>query len=262
MIKMVVTDLDETLLKTDKTVSQYTIDMIKQVSNQGIKFIFATARGSSASNLISHDLFDGYVLMNGAKAYVENRLVYDKTIPAHIFIPFLQTLSNHGLRVAAEINGIHYANFNVNEKWTYINNFVVTDYRDVAGGADKLYALIESPHQVDLINSIVPRGLYLNVSRDGMAMVMDEKATKINAILRIADEFNISKDEILAFGDDINDKAMLSNCGMSVAMGNALEDIKAITDYICDTNDNDGVAKWLEDHILSRNSNTLSFEQD
>lgn len=250
MIKMIVTDLDETLLKTDKTVSQYTIDIIKKVRNQGIRFIFATARGSSTKNLISYELFDGYVLMNGAKAYINNRLVYDKTIPANIFIPLLQNLSNNNLKVAAEINGVHYANFNVKEKWSYIDNFVITDYRGVAGGADKLYAIIESPHQVDLINSILPGGLYLNVSRDGLAMVMNEEATKINGILKIADEFNISKDEIIAFGDDINDKGMLLNCGLSVAMGNAIENIKGITDYICDVNDKDGVARWVEKNIL------------
>ena len=249
MIKMIVTDLDETLLKTDKTISQYTIDIIKKVSNQGIKFIFATARGSSTKNLIPYDLFDGYVLMNGAKAYIDNRLIYGKTIPANIFIPFLQNLSNNGLKVAAEVNGVHYANFNVKEKWEYIDNFIITDYRDVEDGADKLYAIIENPPQVDFINSILPNELYLNLSRDNLAMIMHKEAKKVNGILEIAKEFSISKDNIIAFGDDINDKEMLLNCGFSVAMGNAIEDIKAIADCICDINDNDGVAKWLEGNI-------------
>lgn len=246
---MIVTDLDETLLKTDKTISQYTIDIIKKVSNQGIKFIFATARGSSTKNLIPYDLFDGYVLMNGAKAYIDNRLIYGKTIPANIFIPFLQNLSNNGLKVAAEVNGVHYANFNVKEKWEYIDNFIITDYRDVEDGADKLYAIIENPPQVDFINSILPNELYLNLSRDNLAMIMHKEAKKVNGILEIAKEFSISKDNIIAFGDDINDKEMLLNCGFSVAMGNAIEDIKAIADCICDINDNDGVAKWLEGNI-------------
>ncbi|MCR1900243.1 HAD family hydrolase [Irregularibacter muris] len=250
MIKMIVTDLDETLLKTDKTISQYTIDIIKKVRNQGIKFIFATARGSSTRNLIPYELFDGYVLMNGAKAYIDNRLIYDKTIPANIFIPFLQNLSDNGLKVAAEINDMHYANFNVKEKWNYIDNFIITDYRGVAGSADKLYGIIESPYQIDLINSILPDELYLNFSRDSLAMIMHKEGKKINGVLEIARKFNISKNYIIAFGDDINDREMLLNCGVSVAMGNSIEDIKDITDYICDINDNDGVAKWLEENIL------------
>jgi hydroxymethylpyrimidine pyrophosphatase-like HAD family hydrolase len=142
MTKMVVTDLDETLLRTDKSISKYTIDVINRVRNQGIKIIFATGRGDSTKSLISYELFDGYVLMNGAKAYVNNRLIYDRMILADIFIPFLQELSNKNLRVAAEIEGIHYANFNVKEKWSYIDNFIVTDYLNISGSADKLYCMI------------------------------------------------------------------------------------------------------------------------
>lgn len=114
----------------------------------------------------------------------------------------------------------------------YIDNFVITDYMDISDGADKLYAIIENPNQVDIITSILPEELYLNLSRDNLAMIMHKEATKINGVLGIAKEFNISKDEILAFGDDINDKEMLLNCGLGVAMGNGIEDIKNLTDYI------------------------------
>mgnify|MGYP000865078916 CR=1 FL=1 len=250
MIKMVVTDLDETFLRTGKSISKYTIDIIKEVRNHGIKVIFATARGDSTKSLIPYELFDGYVLMNGAKAYVDNRLIYDKRISADIFIPFLQVLSNKNLKVAAEIDGTHYANFNVKEKWDFIDNFIITDYLNVTGNADKLYVPIEDLNQIDIITSILPKELYLNVSRDNLAMMMHKEATKTNGVLEIANEFNISKSEIIAFGDDINDKEMLLNTGFSVAMSNSIDEIKMIADYICDTNNNDGVAKWLDENIL------------
>lgn len=253
MIKMVVTDLDETLLRSDKSISKYTFDIIEKVRDTGIKVIFATARGGSTKTLIPYEIFDGYVLFNGAKAYVSNRLIYDREIPADVYIPFLKNLSNSNLKVAAEINGTHYANFNVKNKWNYIDNSVITDYMDVSGGADKLYAIIENPKQVDIVISNLPKELYLNISRDGLAMIMHKEATKSNGILEIADEFNISRDEIIAFGDDINDKEMFLNCGLSIAMDNAIDEIKVIADYICDTNNNDGVAKWLDKSILGIN---------
>jgi Cof subfamily protein (haloacid dehalogenase superfamily) len=246
MIKMVVTDLDETLLRTKKSISQYTIDVINRVRNQGIKIIFATARGNSAKSLVPYELFDGYVFLNGAKAYVNNRLIYDRTILSDIFLPFLQELSNKNLKVAAEIEGVHYANFNVKEQWSYIDNFVITDYVNVQGSADKLYVIIEDLNQIDMITSLLPKELYLNVSRDNLAMIMHREATKCNGVLEVAKQFNISKREIVAFGDDINDKEMLLSFGLGVAMGNSIDEIKMIADYICDTNDNDGVAKWLE----------------
>lgn len=250
MIRMIVTDLDETLLRTDKSISKYTIDTIKKVRKHGIKVIFATARGASTKSLIPYELFDGYVLMNGAKAYIGDKLIYNKTILSDIFTPFLQCLSSNKLKVATEVNGLHYSNFNVKEKWHYIDNFVITDFVDVPDGADKLYALIEHPAQLEIITSILPEELYLNLSRDNLAMIMHKEAKKINGVLEIANEYNISKDQIIAFGDDINDKEMLLNCGLSVAMGNAIEDIKKITDYICDINDNDGVAKWIDNELL------------
>lgn len=252
MIKMVVTDLDETLLRTDKSISKYTIDVIRKVRRYGIKVIFATARGDSTKSMVPYELFDGYVLMNGAKAYVDDRLVYERRIAAEIFIPFLKDLSNKNLKVAAEIDGTHYANFNVKEKWDYIDNFIITDYLNVTGSADKLYVIIENPNEIDIITSILPKELYLNVSRDNLAMIMHKEATKTNGVLKVANEFNISKDEVIAFGDDINDKEMLSNVGLSVAMSNSIDEIKIIADYICDTNDNDGVAKWLDDNIFKR----------
>lgn len=250
MIKMVVTDLDDTLLRTDKSVSRYTVEILNRVRQEGKKVIFATARGGSAKTLVSYDWFDGYVLLNGAKAYAGNRLIYERTIPAELFVPFLRELSNRHLRVAAEIGGVHYANFNVKAQWSYINRFVVTDYSDVTGGADKLYAIIEEPSQLGLITQILPGELYLHLSRDNLAMIMHKEATKIKGVLAIAKEFGIAKSEILAFGDDINDQEMLENVGLGVAMGNAIAGLKMIADELCDTNDNDGVAKWLAENIL------------
>jgi len=246
---MVITDLDETLLRNDKTISPYTIDVIHRVRNQGIKVIFATARGNSARALVPYDLFDGYVLLNGAKTYVNHRLIYDRTISSDVFTPFLQALSNKNLKAAAEIEGVHYANFNVKQQWSYIDNFVITDYVNIQGCADKLYVIIEDRCQIDLIASILPPELYLHVSRDNLAMIMHRKATKCNGILEIAKHFKISKWEIVAFGDDINDKEMLQSVGFGVAMGNSIDEIKMIADAVCDTNDNDGVAKWLEENV-------------
>ena len=250
MIKMVVTDLDETLLRTDKSISKYTARIINKVRYQGIKVIFATARGGSTKSLIPYELFDGYVLTNGAKAYVNNRLIYDKTISADIFLPFLRGLSDKDMRVAAEIDEVHYANFSVKEKWGYIDNFVITEYSNIAGSADKLYALIENQNQIDIITSILPKELYLNLSRDNLAMIMHREATKFNGILKVARELNISESEVVTFGDDINDKEMLLNFGLGIAMGNSIDQIKMVADYICDTNNNDGVAKWLDENII------------
>ncbi len=62
--------------------------------------------------------------------------------------------------------------------------------------------------------------------------------------------YDIGIDSVVAFGDDINDQEMVKNSGIGVAVANAIDEVKAVADYICDSNDNDGVAKWLEKNVL------------
>ena len=81
-------------------------------------------------------------------------------------------------------------------------------------------------------------------------MVMNKNARKRNPIRDIAYYFGLSLDEVAAFGDDYNDIEMLRDCGIGIAVANAIDEVKAAADYVCDSNDNDGVAKWLEENVL------------
>jgi hydroxymethylpyrimidine pyrophosphatase-like HAD family hydrolase len=80
-------------------------------------------------------------------------------------------------------------------------------------------------------------------------MIMHRDATKMKAIAALAAHWNIDAQDIVAFGDDLNDIDMLAGCGIGVAMGNALDEVKAIADDVCETNDNDGLATWLKRHV-------------
>jgi len=86
--------------------------------------------------------------------------------------------------------------------------------------------------------------------RDGLGMVMHREAIKSAAVAELADRWMISKYEIAAFGDDLNDIDMLKYAGIGIAMDNALDEVKAATGYICGDCDNDSVAKWLEENVL------------
>lgn len=60
---------------------------------------------------------------------------------------------------------------------------------------------------------------------------------------------NISLSDIVSFGDDINDMEMLQICGMGVAVSNAVTEVIAVADSITLSNDEDGVADWIEKNI-------------
>ena len=65
-----------------------------------------------------------------------------------------------------------------------------------------------------------------------------------------SDLSSIAEPEIVAFGDDYNDVDMLAGSGIGVAMGNAVGKAKTVADYVCLSNAEDGIAKWLEANVL------------
>ena len=77
-----------------------------------------------------------------------------------------------------------------------------------------------------------------------------ENVNKWDAIEFLLKKFDIKKEEIIAIGDNINDKKMIENAGLGVAMKGSTPIITNIADYITDTNENDGVEKVLEKYCL------------
>jgi hydroxymethylpyrimidine pyrophosphatase-like HAD family hydrolase len=76
------------------------------------------------------------------------------------------------------------------------------------------------------------------------------RATKQLGVFELAKILDIETHEIIGVGDGHNDFPMLMACGLKVAMGNAVDDLKAIADYIAPTVDNDGVADVIEKFVL------------
>lgn len=74
----------------------------------------------------------------------------------------------------------------------------------------------------------------------------NDGTNKYSAIEKIANTKGIDNDDIICFGDGLNDLDMLANCGLSVAMGNALDEVKVVCDDRTDSNDDDGVIRYLE----------------
>ena len=75
-------------------------------------------------------------------------------------------------------------------------------------------------------------------------------ATKEKAITQLSQIINIPLEQIAAFGDDFNDIGMLKLCGHGIAMANAIDEVKKIASGTCPSNEEDGVARWLEEKLL------------
>ncbi|WP_018664880.1 Cof-type HAD-IIB family hydrolase [Heyndrickxia acidiproducens] len=87
-------------------------------------------------------------------------------------------------------------------------------------------------------------------SKDTYLEMMDKTVSKSAAILNLMSQLGISRHEIMALGDNFNDRDMLEFAGIGVAMGNAPAQVKEKADEVTSTNDEDGVRHSLEKHIL------------
>ena len=250
MIKLIAMDLDGTLLRSDKTISKATKDALQACQKKGVRVIYATGRGGSAERRAPKEMFDGRIIMNGAAAHIGDERVYYRMVKMELARELLLKCDERGLKTTAELSGIHYSNFDVSAEWSEIRNFKIVDFRTHDIDAEKLYAIAKNKEDVEFISAHIPKGLYLTVSNEGLAQVMHCEATKSNAIAVLARRWGIADEEIAAFGDDLNDIDMLERFGRGVAMGNAVDAVKDVADEVCDTNDDDGIAKWLLKNVL------------
>ena len=253
-IKMIVTDLDGTLLRTDKTISDRTKSVLSQCRKSGIMVVYATGRGGSAEQVAPTEIFDGKITMNGAIAKSGDIIVHDCLIPYLTARPLLLACDKRKMKITSEISGMHYSNFNVSELWSYITSYQIVDFSQHEMDAEKLYTPNPTPEDKLFIEQILPTELYFVVTVDingFLGQIMHIGATKATAVSALAKYWGISQIDIVAFGDDFNDIEMLRECGIGVAVENAIDEVKVVADFVCDTNDNDGVAKWLEERILN-----------
>mgnify|MGYP002638942974 CR=1 FL=1 len=84
----------------------------------------------------------------------------------------------------------------------------------------------------------------------GFARRAEQNVTKENAIMKITEVCGFSTDSIIAFGDDYADIGMLELCGTGVAMGNAIDEVKERADIVIGSNDEEGIADFIENEIL------------
>lgn len=80
--------------------------------------------------------------------------------------------------------------------------------------------------------------------------IMPQGLSKGESLLEISNYYGIDQKDIIAFGDELNDETMIEVAGTGVAMGNAVDKIKEIADYVTLSNDEDGIADYLEKFIL------------
>ena len=251
-IKMIATDLDRTLLKTDKTVSDHTARVFERCRDQGMKLMFATARPIRAVKALELGVcFDAGAYHNGAVLTIGGKIIQKRGIAAHTAVDLMLKAADtfKDLVISVEIDDILYANIDVEEEWQ--DGAVLTDFTDLPDMPfDKIVFWTAERSHIDGIMQLLPEDLHAAITEDILFLVMHEQARKRNAVEEAARRFGFTLSEVAAFGDDYSDMEMLRDCGEGIAVANAKDEVKAAADHICGSNDDDGPAKWIELNLL------------
>jgi Cof subfamily protein (haloacid dehalogenase superfamily) len=248
-IKMIVTDLDGTLLRDDKSISESTVSALMRCRESGIKVAYATGRGKSVNKVAPVELFDARITENGAVVAAGYHVLRNLYIPYKITRPILMACDSRGLKASSEDYCMHYTNFDATGLWPP-TNFEIVDFSRHEIDAQKLVFFLNSPEDEAFVEKSLPEDFYLVVGKGGIAQVMRRDAAKSKGAARLAEFWGIAQGEIAAFGDDLNDTDLLSYAGVGVAMGNAPEELKAAADFVCATNEEDGVADWIVKNLF------------
>ena len=252
-IRMVVTDLDGTLLKDDKTVSRRTADTIAAMRGRGVLFVIATARPIRAVRRFLPFLeYDAAIFHNGAVVVNGGERMSGFGIDGPFALVSNIIGKRPGSRISVESNDVMFSNYPAEETWPGVEYSRTADFHEIRDFvADKIIIELSSPREMDELAPLIPEGMYVQLSENRVAMIMNRAATKTNGVRMIAAHYGISMEETAAFGDDRNDVDMLKNCGTGIAMANALDEVKSAADAVCAGNDYAGVAEWIEQNILA-----------
>ena len=272
-IKLIALDLDGTLMLSDHiTVGAKTKAALLSAHSKGIKIIISTGRTLSVvKRVISQLPFIDYVMYSdGAALYdVQNdKVIYEKLISFDItkdIIEFLNTCEVYynvyldGSIVTQSGRLRFYKNTDLPEEFVkdYMNNTAIYDdlLNDINGKSVELIVGFfenESEHQkAERFLKKYSDSLYITSAFRNEFEMTDSFATKGKTLEYLCGQLGITTDEVIAFGDSMNDLPLLSLSGISIAMGNAEEKLKDIADYVTDTNANEGVEKALKKYGIS-----------
>lgn len=258
--QVVVVDVDGTLVTTDKRVTKATKEAIEQVRKQGVLFGVATGRPiASALKMLKRfdvdQLFDFLVSSNGVETVDLKTNHSIKTYPLYKadFITIVKDMEPCGVDYCVYDKGNIYTN-NLNEIVHRIAGY--NDLEPIICPIEELPIL--EAHKIvftipqDKVEMVQSHKKNLTNPRYACFFTQEElfefvdvrvsKATGINAYIQ---EKDLKMEQVVTFGDAENDTDMLAKAGLGVAMGNASLDIQAMADVITKTNDEDGVAYYL-----------------
>lgn len=251
--KMILTDLDGTLLCSDGSISERTRSVLKRCQDRGIYIVIATARNwIGAERYIEEIQSDYEITTDGTLIHRHGEQIYSCDLEAEDTDRIVQdilALDDKTEITVAVGRKVFWNSEHISES-EKLHKAVYNDYRKpLSCRSNKILAML--PDYETALEIANKNHCRLQSYRgENWYAFLPENAGKVQAIRELAKILDIRLSDIVAFGDDKNDIEMLKMCGAGVAVENALAQVKEAADCITLSNDNDGVADWIEKNVL------------
>ena len=289
MYKLVAIDLDGTMLNSYGMVTENTKQAIKNTINKGTEVIIASGRPIDSIKTIAKEIGSEnyFIAGNGALIYdiKKDEIIYEKFMNKQKVLEIIKICEENSIAYniytektiiakGLKYNVLYYYKENlkkeenkktnitiVEDVYEYIKNLenekflkitVCDETKSVFNSIIRKLRTVEDIDVLDVLHmsrKMIKQGTEDVPIEYYYTEISLKDVDKWNAIEYLANKMNISKDEIIAIGDNINDKKMIENAKVGIAMGQSTPVITKIADFVTLNNNEDGVAKALEKYF-------------
>ena len=260
MIRLIATDLDDTLLNADSEITPRTEKTLRRAMEAGVMLSLSSGRMTESMMIFARRLNVNapMILFNGA-------LIYDHRTGETLFRNAIEADTARRVAEKIESMGIYLQiypgeGYFCRERCDYTKSYEASIrvpctavHRPLSewmqGSMIKMLAIAQ-PREIDAAQAVLrgafPQGVNFMKSKPGYLEIVAEGIDKGRALGILARKLGLAADEVMAFGDGQNDASMLAAAGTGVAVDNAAAECKSQADLLAPSNLDDGVAQVIE----------------
>lgn len=286
MYKLVAVDLDGTMLNQYGVVTENTKKIIQKTIEKGIEVIIASGRPIDSIRTIAKEIGSEkyFIAGNGALVYdmQKEEIIYDKFLPRQKVLEIIKICEENSisynvytdqtiLTKELKYNVLYYQKENLKKEenkqtrisiadniYEYVKNkkedkflkiTVCDDNKTVFQSIIRKLRKIEGIEVLDVSHmsrKTIKQGTEEITIEYYYTEITSQNVDKWEAVEFLMKKLNLKKEEVIAIGDNVNDKKMIEKAGLGVVMGKSTPEVTEIGDYITATNEEEGVAKALE----------------
>ncbi len=258
MYKLIISDLDGTLVDSNKNISSFTKKVIDQIQEKGIEFVIATGRSYKGAKKIADilNLKTEIICNNGASIYdAHGNLIFQKLIDKKVARNIYEKIKNtDSIFFASYEDKIFIDQGRIDESREFLlnppeNAIEVTSDNIEKFSFEKIVILNKNHNILEEFTKELGdvKEIKSFISQDYFLDIVHYESSKGIALEFLAQLKNINLEETLAFGDAFNDYEMLKVAGKGIVMANGYNDLKSEFESHSLTNDENAVAIYLSD---------------